>query len=759
MSIYGKNVVPIGISSTARSPGMRIVRECHDRLGHLIHDWLCTINQGIAEDLFALANDARDRLAQTRYLDLRAVILKSWSDFPLAFRQSFHKDQNSGSSLTMEISDFSGLELVDDDKLSENILVREFTARLSETCNEELYGLDHRMAALLEIEDVDKIDNPIGPSIVCQALADAALALCPEGEQRILLLRHVERLLHPVLPDIYREINRYLIETNVLPDLKRTYRRTTMQGQDGTAAPAASAGNQRSSLPIEGDVFSALQKLVAARALETQSMSPPTPAQPGVSPGTPLGSSGNIAMPIDAAALSQAFFASLENFRPEKNNSMVNQIHVIRTSEAVNQVSHLEAVTIDIVAMLFDFIFNDKNIPNGVKALVGRLQIPVLKVAMLDQSFFANRAHPARRFLDEISAICLRWGGNIDQQDPFFITLESLIERIQNEFECDIEIFSRALEELHAFVNQHDCEEEETVKVVADVAVRREREANAWEQANNAVRLASLETMPQVIADFFREQWVQVLQKIALAESKESPAWMDAIKLMSELAQSVVPKKKPEERMALISALPPMLLRINRGLDLINPEKSARRPFFDALVALHTAALKGEPLSQASAAAPVAKTQPAQSQATPPQTRIEQESSPATVADTSSPEGDLLITRSIANGVEVEEVTLVGAKPVWRADDRDVARQIAELKRGDWVEFVQEDGSSARERLTWISPQRHILVFSNHRAAKAISIAPDALARMVRENQARLVSEAPLFERAISGVLETLNAA
>lgn len=758
MSIYGKNVVPIGISSTARSPGMRIVRECHDRLGHLIHDWLCTIDQGIAEDLFALANDARDRLAQTRYLDLRAAILKNWSDFPLAFRQSFHKDQNSGSSLTMEISDFSGLELVDDDKLSENILVREFTARLSETCNEELYGLDHRMATLLEIEDVDKIDNPIGPSIVCQALADAAIALCPEGEQRILLLRHVERLLHPVLPDIYREINRYLIETNVLPDLKRTYRRTTMQGQDGTAAPAASAGNQRSStLPIEGDVFSALQKLVAARALETQSMILPNPAQPGGSAGNPLGSSGNTVMPIDAAALSQAFFASLENFRPEKNNSMVNQIHVIRSSEAVNQVSHLEAVTIDIVAMLFDFIFNDKNIPNGVKALVGRLQIPVLKVAMLDQSFFANRAHPARRFLDEISAICLRWGGSIDQQDPFFITLESLIERIQNEFECDIEIFSRALEELHAFVNQHDCEEEETVKVVADVAARREREATAWEQANNAVRLASLETMPQVIADFFREQWVQVLQKIALAESKESPAWMDAIKLMSELAQSVLPKKKPEERMALISALPPMLLRINRGLDLINPEKSARRPFFDALVALHTAALKGEPLSPAPAAQS-AKIQTAQPQvATPAQTRIEKEPAPA--AETPSAEGDLLITRSVANGVEVEEVTLVGAKPVWRADDRDVARQIAELKRGDWVEFVQEDGSSARERLTWISPQRHILVFSNHRAAKAISIAPDALARMVRENQARLVSEAPLFERAISGVLETLNAA
>ena len=119
----------------------------------------------------------------------------------------------------------------------------------------------------------------------------------------------------------------------------------------------------------------------------------------------------------------------------------------------------------------------------------------------------------------------------------------------------------------------------------------------------------------------------------------------------------------------------------------------------------------------------------------------------------------MIVTRSIANGVEVEEITLVGAKPAWRADDREVARQVAELKRGDWVEFEQEDGSASRERLTWTSPQRHLMVFSNHRAAKAISISPDALARKIREGQASIVSDESLFERAMSGVMGNLNAA
>jgi len=262
-------------------------------------------------------------------------------------------------------------------------------------------------------------------------------------------------------------------------------------------------------------------------------------------------------------------------------------------------------------------------------------------------------------------------------------------------------------------------------------------------QAEKAVHRTVTTGMPEVMADFFRTQWVQVLQNIAVAVGEDSPAWKDALQLIPDLAESIVPKKKPEERMALISALPSLLSRLNRGLDLVGTDKTARRPFFDTLVTLHTAALKGEPVA-----------------ATPSKARAEAPAAP-TPEKTPAPapnEGDLVVTRSMANGVEVEEVTLVGAQVTWRADDRDIARQVAELKRGDWVEFHQEEGPHSRERLTWTSPQRHLLVFSNHRAAKAISIAPEALIKMIRQGRASIVRDTSMFERAMSGVLESLNA-
>lgn len=780
MGAHTNNVV--SISGRGRDPGQRIIEECHDRLTKHLVEWLRSVDQVIAEELFLLADQTNDRLQQTRYLDLRDAVQKKWPELTAAFNHSFNEKNKAGQEIPLSIPDFDGLSLVEDATLSESIVLREFAARLAETCNEELYGLDRRVGVLLNEENIDKFENPLGTTSICQALAESCHALASKVDDRVLLLRRLEKHLHTVQPGIYQDINQRLIDFGVLPELKRSFKKTATvntAAATGAASPLTPPPEQQVTLS-EGSILGALQRLVAARTEGTGGASS-TPGQaylpPGGSPSTtsfpgnqPTANAGfNTAngapTTVDASAVSQTFFASLDQFQHAGGDATVNQIQLIRATEAARNVGHVEAVTIDIVAMLFDFIFNDQNIPNGVKALVGRLQIPVLKLAMLDQTFFGNRNHPARRFLDEISGIALRWGGNIDLEDPFYIVLAKLIERIHDEFASDVEIFGRALDELQAFVEQREEEEETTTKIASEVAARREREAAAWERANAAVREATLEAVPAVIAEFFRQQWVEVLQRIAARGDGQDQAWQDAVKLMGDLAHSVLPKKTPVERMALISTLPNLLARINKGLDIVNADKNERRLFFDALVDLHTTALRGDPPVAKPAAKPLeAKpdTSPKPVVAAQPEARKELpalEISGAKPGIDSNETGDIIVTRSISNGVEVEEITLVGAKPAWRADHRQAAGQVAELKRGDWVEFNHDDGTTTRERLTWMSPRRHLLVFSNHRAAKAISIAPDALARRIRQGQATVVAEASIFDRAMNGVLETLNTA
>lgn len=728
------NVISLNALGPDRSPGLRLIGDCREQLSAGLTRWLGDVAPTIAEELFLLADGTRDRLTQTRYLDLRQDIEKEWSHLVDAFRRALLAQSDPRPATTaapLEVPDFAGLQLVDDDELAERIVVREFAAQLAESCDTELYGLNRRMALLLGSDDPDIAHNPLAPSVICKALAEACAALGADAENRLLLMRRLERHLHLALLPLYAEINSRLIGCGILPDLKRSYRRAS----GGTAGDAGGSGAESGT--GGGDLLGALQRIIAAR------VSPPGTAPEGATGATPP-AGGVAGVPADAAALSHAFLASLDVLQHQAapaTSSSVNLVRQVRDSESARGIGHVEAVTIDIVAMLFDFIFDDSDIAPAIKALISRLQIPVLKTAMLDHSFFSDRQHPARRFLDEISGIATRWGERVDASDPCYTKLGEVVERIQNEFADDVGVFAAALAELEAFIHESDTRAEEaTVGVAAEHAAEREREAAAHARADTEIASLLMQARPEAVRAFVAGAWRNVLRLEALRHEPESAGWQEACDVMPQLFWSIEPKHTQDERLRLIGMLPTLLARINRGLDLALIDAEQRRPFFDALVELHAAALKGIDAPAAPAAAAEAdRGAPAEREA-------------------EDARGDLLVMRSVERGIVVEEVMLVGASPA-QSGDQDALRTVGTLQRGDWIEFSDDDGVVSRERLTWVSPQRGILVFSNHRAAKAISFTPEALARRLADGSARRVAEQPIFERAMSGVLAQLNAA
>jgi hypothetical protein len=399
MSKYTSNkVISLNSLGRDRSPGQRILGECRDQLEDGLTAWLREVATPISEELFVLADSTRERIKQTRYLDLRADIEKDWLQLIEAFRRELATEaarclnkniqNNSNREAPLEIPDFEGLTLVADEDLSENIVIREFAAQLSETCNTELYSLDRRVAALLGQDEPVDHTNPLAPPIICQALTDACAALGSDAEDRLLLLRRLERHLHLALPPIYQQINARLIERGILPDLKRDFRRgSPASGAGAPSSPDASSatntapvvqGSSGDGAALGGEgILGALQRLVQARSA-TQGL-PGIPGEGIVQTGIPATTTGSASgltsgqpasPPLDAAALSQLFFVSLDQLQhlPIGNldNVPVNRVREVRESEAAQQIGHLESVTIDIVAMLFDFIFDDRDIPPAI---------------------------------------------------------------------------------------------------------------------------------------------------------------------------------------------------------------------------------------------------------------------------------------------------------------------------------------------------------------------------------------------------------
>jgi hypothetical protein len=425
-----------------------------------------------------------------------------------------------------------------------------------------------------------------------------------------------------------------------------------------------------------------------------------------------------------------------------------NLVRMARDSGAARDVRPQEAVTLDIVAELFDLLFGDPHVAEGIKGLVARLQTTVLKAAMLNKSFFADRRHPARRFLDSISTIAIRWGKVVNADDPFYLKLSELVDRIQTTYDGDMAVFDAANAELDAFLAEREKIEEQQDRELADAVHAREEEIRltraaqmrAQRAANQCIERLLGPLVPREIEEFLRSYWRDVIQGRISQSGEDGAPTKEALQTVVALIWAVTPKHDPEERKRHAAALPGLVKKLNAGFDEIGAAPDERKTFMDALVDLQLAALRAEKQKLPAAKA---KSMPAP-----------EEKPPARGAGPT-----LQISHATSTGVRVQDISLPGAGEL-DADntpDRADLRRVRQLVRGDWVDFVTA-GQSRRERLTWINPSRTMFLFTNSASACAISITPEALAVRLRNQTVRIVlPDRPMFERAIHGAIHSLD--
>jgi hypothetical protein len=394
-------------------------------------------------------------------------------------------------------------------------------------------------------------------------------------------------------------------------------------------------------------------------------------------------------------------------------------------------------MTIDIVAMLFDYIFEDRHIPASVKALLGRLQIPTLKVALLDKSFFSSKSHPARRLLDLLAACAIGLGEASEREGPTLTMIAGVVERVLAEFETDIALFEALAQRVEAFIEEQRRAETEIVERSARLIEERERDEIARVLAEEEVarRLEARAWVPQPVREMLDETWVRALARVQRSDGEGSLAWQSLLTTMEDLLWSVEPKPIPDDRKRLVAMLPAMLRRIHEGMERGELAEDRRGVFLGALVDCHALAVKAGLRGMG----------------------VLPEQRPAAVPRDPAIERALLP----AGDIQVEEIRL--RAPRGSSVTRNVFTRTGiwtNLQRGTWVEFKRAHAADSRARLTWISPNKGVYLFTNPASSTAaVSISPEALAEQMRLGEARVIDAGPLVDRAVDSMLATLRQA
>jgi len=274
-----------------------------------------------------------------------------------------------------------------------------------------------------------------------------------------------------------------------------------------------------------------------------------------------------------------------------------NVVRELKSSGFGEHVDQKDGVTIDIVAMLFDQIFGDPRVPETLKALIGRLQIPVVKVAVLDKKFFSKKSHPARRMLDTLGEFALGLDDSFDQSWPLYKKIERIIARLLEDFVDNVGIFETLHAELLEVIREENRRAELAAKEMARKIAYKERLEVGKAMAQLEIKSrAQSHKMPQLIQKFLADEWVKLLLLTYARHGQESEAWKSALETVDHLIWSVTSKSSIEERRKLAHLLPGLLKRLHAALQSIGTSEEKCKQFFSRLMRMHTKAMSGPAL-------------------------------------------------------------------------------------------------------------------------------------------------------------------
>lgn len=735
------------------------------------------------KELHQLAAHTHNNEMSMLYLDARQCLRDHESAIGLGFRQTFFKAFKQACRKGMVASKAaagadSQLSLMEPDDLEETLAANNLANAMHNACGEELFGLNQRVGILLNQRDLTSEDNPLGPEVIGKALMDTLKELDIGLKIRLALVPMLNKHLPMRVKGVYQTVNRFLVDKGVLPAIRVGLKKGPRPAETPVGAPPNEAGTQQNP-----DLLAVLQQLLGAGGQTAGAWMAGTPVMAGPAGGSPAAAANTaaaVAGPLPAGGVvstTPVFVKTLTRLQRGQTDGLdlqgldaahlgdgqVNVLREIKNAGVAAGMGHVDAMTLDIVALMFDYILDDRRVPDAMKALIGRLQIPVLKVAMLDRNFFSQKAHPARRLLDTLAEASMGWDPEEGHESGLYRKVDDIVQRILNDFDDKLDVFHAALEDLDGYLAEEKRQIDSHTAHSAQLLYTREQREIADVVAYDTIHTQLFgHAVPALIQEFLHGTWRRLLTLVYSQFGEDSDAWRGAVQTMSDLIWSVAPKTTAEERRLLVQRLPGMLKRLSDGFKTLETEQAEQDRFFAALVKCHAEAVKSGmqgPAAETAAAPALSPMTDAPPQCHEP-TDFEEvpvQNEAVEVMPTLLQEVSALPI--VGQHADTEEITLTDVS--WLAggepedDQYDVV--VRQLKRGSWIEFRQEDGSLARAKLAWISPMKGLYLFTNRLGQRAMSINASGLAAKLRDGQIQLIDSVPLMDRAVDALLSKLQ--
>lgn len=729
-------------AARASRPLPRQLEAVRERSTKTLVDALREFLDGIDDKLFDLSENAAD-VERNQLLDAMRELRIQRGSIETRFQQelmngfqALTQEGSNGKADTKDAPTVDSLALVNDEELEIDMAIDNMARRARNDCKEQLDAFNHRLEYLFESRiNIGEFNGPLEPRQVGHCFQKCMENLELDIRTRLVLLKLFERGVLLEVEGAVGNANQQLVDAGILPEMKAVPVKARTSSRSGSAS--ATSKSAASTEEASSQMFGMLQEMLSAMRSLAVGAAAGAGAGGGSGGGGLPAASGNMAvMQNGVAYVGGAPVAAGTSVHQVSSDDLLGMLSRLQRVEqsldshdgqteaseanvkeglsdlldtehegALHALDQADDDVINLVSMLFDFILDDNALPMAVKALIGRLQIPLLKVAITDKNFFANEEHPARQLLNALARVGAQWSPQQGSDDALYKLVEDSVFRILDNYDLDAALFDELLGQVNDYVQQQSQQSERVEARVREMEEGRAQAELAALSVDKELdkRLAG-RSLPEVAVKILRTAWRQVLSLTYLREGPDSEAWSKQLKVADAVVWSLLshPDEAAKERLRALS--PRLITSLDQGLLAINYDMVERQNLVAALRQAHMQLLQGQDTRREAVAAAAAEVQPA----------------------TSLPLSSPLI------------------------------KQMASLVVGQWLELGRGE-EAQRCKLAANIRQGAKLVFTNRRGVKVAEFSGIDLAEKVHAEEARLLESGALFERALESVIGDLR--
>ena len=716
-----------------------------------------TLNE-FEQHLFKLAEQARSNEVQQHCFEVLREVKRSRGDltprFLIGLEASLATIQDERVHGMLGDGPKTGeLSLVTEIDIDEAGILNEIATRAEIRNSLPIFLLGQRFGVIAGRPAFDAETLPVGPHALCRILRDVAGCFNIGEQDRVLFYRQFERVALPQTHLLLEALNNYLIQQKVLPTLTfvpvRAHKmamdevdhqqhtsteprqQTPTKAQAAPATPAPPPPSPAQGTPptaaaggSDTEMFETLRQLLGGRRSLLGKLGA---SQPGKGAYTATKSDVQTVLGMlqsrPASATVNNGKAKARTIRQVKQD-LLAQLRRVAPGDAAPQLEEEDSDAIDLVGLLFDNLMQDVRPNSPAAELLTRMQVPLLRVALQDKSFFTKREHPARQMLANIAETGAQWVGEDEVDRGLIDKMRVLVDRVNHDFDGDPGMLSGMVNDLGSHL--------QLVQRKADVAERRHIEAARGKEKLELSRLHAAEAIdrllkgkhvPKFLHTLLAQAWTDVLALTLLRHGEDS----DNFRLQQHVAQRLIESAASRHAggEALIGPTEAASLRddIEQALGQVGYHSEDALAIATRLLAL---------------------------------SQDEEHDDPASRTELAMRLKNRARLGEGVTGEDGEGATDKALSPGEKAQ----LEIIRKLPFGTWMDFtVNQQGDRVRRRLSWYSTVTGHSLFVNHRGQRVGEYTLRWLARELNRGNVHIVEadQGNMIDRAWSRIVSALR--